>query len=166
MKTSDAENNTTGTETTDPKAFDFGNYDFQSAGANFTGTTQPKWKFSYDSISGLNIWPVDPVQGRPHHIEVTGMDFYKLAQGRVYVDPDGFVEILMWKDRGTAQSRNDCIDAVDAWLEHTVGKIADKVTLQSEGGYTFDQDGDTDKMMSTYFGYPVKVKADGTSQKV
>lgn len=173
MKLSDAikkelQPTTTSPEATDSKEFNWSDFNFDSAGANFTGTTQPKWKWSFDGQK-LNIWPVEQVHGQPHHIEITGMDFYKLAQGRVYVDPDGHTEILVWEDRGTIQMQDDAINAVDAWLLKKIGKIADEVSFQSEGGYyrTIDPEAgpDMDRLMSTYFGYPVKVKPDGSTVK-
>lgn len=161
-KKSDAKNQVTPTDTASENPFDFGNFNFDSAGVDFAGTTQPVWKWSYDGKE-LTIWPVDPVHGQPHHIEITGMDFWKLAQGRVYVDPDGTMEILVWADRASDEMQDDAVIAVDEWLLKNVGKIADEVSFQSEGGYyrTIDpQKGpDLEKLLTTYFGYPVKVNA-------
>lgn len=155
----------TPTETFNENPFDFGNYNFDTAGVEFAGTTQPKWKWSYNGTD-LTIWPVDPVHGQPHHIEITGMEFWKLAQGRVYVDPDGTVEITVWADRASDEMQDDAVLAVDEWLLKNVGKIADEVSFLTEGGYyrTIDPNKgpDLEKLLTTYFGYPVKVNTDGT----
>jgi len=151
--------------------FDWGNYDFGSAGTQWTSPKQPRWKWSYSPTDGLHMWTVDPVSGRPHHIEVTGMQFYKLAQGRVYEYSKGNFECLVWEDRGTPELQDEAVQAVDDWLLQEVGKIADKVTFQTEGGVyqTLDPDNpDEDAMMSAYFGYPVKTKKPqtGTEEKL
>ena len=121
---------------------------------------QPIFKWSYDGHN-LQIWPVDAVQGRPHHIEVTGLDFYKLAQGRVYRDGEGNLEILVWEDRGTPEMQDEAIESVEAYLKHKLGESASYYAFQSEGGiYQNQQPGkeDWDSMLTAYFGYPVKTK--------
>jgi hypothetical protein len=122
---------------------------------------QPWRKWSWDG-KDLLIWPVDEEYGQPHHIEMTGKEFYLLAQGRVYVDPNGHIEILVWEDRGTPEMQDDAVNAVDQYIYEHFGKIADDVEWQSEGGYyqTIDPavGPDEEKLMSTYFGYPVKPK--------
>lgn len=148
----------------DDDKFDWQNYDFSNAGQSAKKVQQPKWKWSFDGKK-LMMWPVDEKFGQPHHIEMTGMNFYKLAQGRVYVDDNGTMEILVWEDRGTPQMQDDAIDAVDDWLEQHTGKSADYYSYQSEGGVYQGLDPanpDYDKMMTAYFGYPVKVKQDGS----
>lgn len=142
------------------ESFDFSDYDFSNAGQQVKKVQQPKWKWSYDG-KNLLIWPVDEKYGQPHHIEMTGLNFYQLAQGRVYVDPDGTMEITVWEDRGTEEMQDDAIDAVDEWLEQNVGKPAEYYSFHSEGGVYPNLDPtnpDMDKMMTAYFGYPVKVK--------
>lgn len=148
----------------DKGAFDWKNYDFSGAGQSVKKVQQPKWKWSFDGTH-LQIWPVDEKFGQPHHIEITGLGFYKLAQGRVYVDPNGTMEILVWEDRGTPEMQEAAIDAVDEWLYQQTGQEADYISYQSEGGVypNLDPDNpDHDAMMSAYFGYPVKVKQDGS----
>lgn len=136
-----------------------GPIDWEGVGESWVGSTQPRWKWSYDPIKGLNMWGVDPKQGRPHHIEMTGWEFYKLAQGRVYIDGDGFVEILVWSDRGTYTEQDQAVEAVQIWLKEHLGRHADKVAFQSEGGVYQNLDPhniDYDAMMSAYMGQPVK----------
>lgn len=152
------------TETNDKDKFDWGAYNFNNAGQTWTGTTQPKWKWSFSPDTGLQIWDADPVTGRPHHIEMTGNKFYLLAQGRVYVDPDGHFEILVWEDRGTEEEQEQAVEAVDAWLLKNTGKYADSVSYQDEGGVYQQQDPnnpDMDAIMTAYMGFPVKTKKPG-----
>lgn len=144
----------------DNQKFDFSNYDFSNAGKIKKKVLQPLWKWSYDGKE-LMIWPVDEEYGQPHHIEMTGMQFYLLAQGRVYRDNQGDYEILVWEDRGTEEMQEDAVEAVDDWLWAHVGKEATYIDYQSEGGIyqTLDPENpDLNKMMTAYFGYPVKVK--------
>jgi hypothetical protein len=65
--------------------FDLGGLDFKNVQQpkNKPKVEQPVWKWSYDGTH-LLIWKVDPEYGQPHHIEVTGINFWKYAQGRVY----------------------------------------------------------------------------------
>lgn len=117
--------------------------------------SQPKWKWSWDPEGGLLIWRVDPKYGQPHHIEMTGPNFHQLAQGRVYVDTDGYTEITVWEDRATPEWQEAAVEDVDAWLKTNVGREADYVDYLSEGGYyqTIDETGpDKQKMIETYFG--------------
>jgi hypothetical protein len=120
-----------------------------------TQPSQPKWKWSWEPTQGLLIWSVDPKYGQPHHIEVTGPNFYGLAQGRVYVDLDGHTEILVWADRGSEEWQDMAVEDVDNWLEANTGAPADDVYFQSEGGfYQKIKPGQTparDKMIQTYF---------------
>lgn len=102
-------------------------YDFA-----WKGVTQPKWKWSHDGTN-LLIWRVDPVYGQPHHIEVTGPNFFRLAQGRVYVDKDGYTEIMVWADRGTTEHQEIAVDDVAQWLLDHTGRGHDVVTYEHEG---------------------------------
>lgn len=141
--------------------FEWNDYDFGSAGQQAKKVEQPILKWSYDGKS-LTIWPVDEVQGRPHHIEVTGLQFYNLAQGRVYEDKsNGELEILIWEDRGTTQMQDEAIEAVDNYLKKKLGRGATYYGFQSEGGVYQKQDPNNpnmDEIMTAYFGYPVKTK--------
>lgn len=143
-------------------------YDWSSAGAQPEQPAQPLYKWSYDGHQ-LTIWPVDAIQGRPHHIEVTGLDFYKLAQGRVYRDNEGNLEILVWEDRGTEQMQDEAIEAVDAYLKKKLGKGAEYYSFQSEGGvYRNQEPGNEnwDEMLTAYFGYPVKTNKPSLLDKI
>jgi hypothetical protein len=143
--------------------FDLGGLDFKNVQQpkNKPKVEQPVWKWSYDGTH-LLIWKVDPEYGQPHHIEVTGINFWKYAQGRVYETfDDKEWEILVWEDRGTEEMQDDAVDAVDRWLFEHTGKTAEYVDFQSEGGYyqTIGDEGpDQEKLLTTYFGYPVKPK--------
>ena len=121
---------------------------------------QPKWKWSWEPQGGLLIWEVDPKYGQPHHIEVTGPNFYNLAQGRVYVDPDGTMEILVWEDRGTEEWQDAAVDDVEDWLWRMTGRGPDGVYYQSEGGYYGTiQPGQTpnkNRMIEAYFNVDFK----------
>ena len=128
-------------------------------------STQPRWKWSYDG-SRLLVWPVDPEWGRPHHIEVTGGYFYKLAQGRIYVDdglgkdygsqfPD-YVEILVWEDRGTKEIQQQAIQLVEQWIQKEMGRPADLVSYQNEGiqWMNLERSPTTQEMKQHYYGIP------------
>lgn len=144
------------------KVFDPMDYDFSNAGTQVKQVEQPIYKWSFDGEQ-LTIWPVDTKQGRPHHIEVTGNEFYKLAQGRVYKDKDGNLEILVWEDRGTPEMQDDAINSVDYYLKKKLGKGAAYYSMQSEGGVYQKQDPNNpnmDEILTAYFGYPVKTKQD------
>jgi hypothetical protein len=117
-------------------------------------SAQPRWKWSWNPQEGLLIWSVDQKYGQPHHIEITGPDFYKQAQGRVYVDPDNFTEILVWADRGPDEWQDEAVNDVEDFLAKNLGKYADTINWQSEGGYyqtLEDADPDRDRMIATYF---------------
>jgi len=121
---------------------------------------QPLYKWSYDGHQ-LTIWPVNERSGRPHHIEITGLDFYKLAQGRVYRDDEGNLEILVWEDRGDEVMQDEAIEAVENYLKNKLGETASYYSFQSEGGIYQKQDPENpnwDDMLTAYFGYPVKTK--------
>lgn len=137
--------------------------------------SQPKWKWSWDPQGGLLIWEVDDKYGQPHHIEVTGPDFYKLAQGRVYeiYDYQPYAEnpkywqiagseweILVWEDRASLEWQEAAVEDVQAWLLKNTGKEAVEAYWQGEGGYYQTiQDGtepDLDKMIEAYFGVGMK----------
>jgi len=122
---------------------------------------QPLYKWSYDGKQ-LTIWPVNEKTGRPHHIEITGLDFYKLAQGRVYRDGDGNLEILVWEDRGTEEMQDEAIEAVENYLQHKLGETADYYSFQSEGGVYKNQadpeNPNWDEMLTAYMGYPIQTK--------
>lgn len=121
---------------------------------------QPIYKWSYDGQQ-LMIWPVNDTTGRPHHIEMTGLEFYKLAQGRVYQDSEGNLEILVWEDRGTPEMQDEAIEAVDNYLKHKLGKPAEYWSFQGEGGiYQNQQPGNEnwDDILTSYFQTPVKTK--------
>lgn len=121
---------------------------------------QPLYKWSYDGHE-LTIWPVNEDTGRPHHIEITGLEFYKLAQGRVYKDADGNLEILVWEDRGNEIMQDEAIEAVEAYLQKKLGRGADYYSFQSEGGVYQKQDPNNlnwDEMLTAYMGYPIKTK--------
>jgi hypothetical protein len=117
--------------------------------------SQPKWKWSWDPTDGLLIWSVDSKYGQPHHIEVTGPQFYQMAQGRIYVDWDGHTEILVWSDRASEEWQDMAVEDVDNWLIAHTGKPADEVYYQSEGGFYQSinpkQTPAQDKMIQTYF---------------
>ena len=117
--------------------------------------TQPTWKWSWDPEGGLVIWPVDEKYGQPHHIEVTGPNFYNLAQGRVYEDGEGGYEILVWEDRASDEWQEEAADEVNEWLLANTGQEASGTYWQSEGGYYQTIQGqkpDLDKMIETYYG--------------
>lgn len=122
--------------------------------------TQPLYKWSYDGHQ-LLIWPVNEYTGRPHHIEITGLEFYKLAQGRVYRDGDGNLEILVWEDRGTPEMQDEAIEAVENYLKKKLGEEAAYYSFQGEGDVYRKQDPDNpnwDEIMTSYFQHPVKTK--------
>lgn len=121
---------------------------------------QPLYKWSYDGQQ-LLIWPVNEYTGRPHHIEITGLQFYKLAQGRVYRDKDGNLEILVWEDRGTPEMQDEAIEAVENYLKNKLGEEAAYYSFQTEGDVYGHQDPENpnwDEIMSAYFQTPVKTK--------
>jgi hypothetical protein len=115
---------------------------------------QPIWKWSWDPTGGLLIWEVDPIYGQPHHIEVTGPNFYNLAQGRVYETDTGGYEILVWEDRASEEWQDQAVDDVNEWLLANANKEAEDAFWQGEGGY-YPTIGtgtpDTDKMIEAYF---------------
>lgn len=117
--------------------------------------TQPRWKWSWDPEGGLLLWSVEPKQGRPHHIEVTGPNFWQLAQGRIYVNPDGTVEILVWEDRGPEDWQDQAVEDVQSWLRGKLGLEGD-VYYQGEGGYyqtiNLTKGPDRQRMTEAYFG--------------
>ena len=133
-------------------------HDWANVGQQAKKPSQPLYKWSYDGHQ-LTIWPVDEYAGRPHHIEVTGLDFYKLAQGRVYDDAEGNLEILVWEDRGTPEMQDEAIEAVDSYLKNKLGKGAEYYSFQGEGGvYQNQQPGkeNWDDILTSYFQTPVK----------
>ena len=121
---------------------------------------QPIYKWSYDGHQ-LLIWPVNEYTGRPHHIEVTGLEFYRLAQGRVYRDKEGNLEILVWEDRGTPEMQDEAIEAVENYLKKKLGEEAAYYSFQTEGDVYQKQDPNNpnwDEIVSAYFQHPVKTK--------
>jgi len=106
--------------------------------------TQPRYKWSYGHTEHTNpgpnvpgtkllMWRVDPKHGRPHHIEVTGNNFYKYAQGRIYIDEKDYIEILVWSDRGDPDLQDQAVEAVEDWIKNNLNRESDIVTWQSEG---------------------------------
>lgn len=119
--------------------------------------TQPRWKWSHDG-KDLLIWPVDPRNGRPHHIEVTGSGFWKLNQGRVYVDKDGSIEILVWADRGWKEGQDVAVEDVEKWLNAKEMK-SDIVTYEHEPMNwmtlrDLGRDPTTDEILNYYYQVP------------
>jgi len=115
---------------------------------------QPKWKWSYDGRE-LKVWPVDPIYGQPHHIEITGPHFYRFAQGRIYENTNGTYDVTVWEDRGSNNMQDEAITAVDHWLFDHTGNIANDIHFLSEGGVYDEIDKenpDWDSIMQAYFG--------------
>jgi hypothetical protein len=103
-----------------------------------------RWKWSFDGDKGkLQIWPTDE-WGDPPHIQVTGPDYYKFAQGRIYVDGDGprdsiapneKVDVMIWQDRGSSDWQKRALATVNQWLKIHFNHQADHVSYRSEYGY-------------------------------
>lgn len=113
---------------------------------------QPKWKWSWEPTNGLFIWAVDPKYGQPHHIEMTGPNFWQLAQGRVYTNGE-YTEITVWEDRGPENWQDAAVEDVEQWLAEKDIEVDDVLWL-SEGGYYRNMGDKPSKkdMIATYFG--------------
>lgn len=105
---------------------------------------QPRWKWSYNgNTDKLLVWPTDK-WGDPHHIEVTGTNYYHYCQGRIYVYGEGpresigddeEVEIMLWKERGPEAWQAPAIEKVKEWVEENFHQQVDKVIKRSEYAY-------------------------------
>jgi hypothetical protein len=103
-----------------------------------------RWKWSYDGKTDkLRIWPTDTF-GDPSHFQTTGPEYYKYAQGRIYVygdgprdsiAPDENVEIMVWQDRGTKPWQEAAVEKVNQWLTEHFNHPADNVTGRQEFSY-------------------------------
>jgi hypothetical protein len=90
----------------------------------------PDYKWSWDG-QHLDVWPTKSF-GAEDHFERTGEDFRNLAQGRIYLDDDGFIEIHVWDDRGIPNLREQGIEEVDQWCLTNLGESSDIVTYEKE----------------------------------
>ena len=102
---------------------------------------QPRWKWSYNGNNdNLHVWPTDEY-GDPHHSEMTGQEYYKFCQGRIYVYGDGDretitpgedVEIFVWSNRGPKQWQPAAVAKVKEWLKTNFDADVSKVIYRDD----------------------------------
>lgn len=90
----------------------------------------PDYKWSWNG-EHLDVWPTKDWEAETH-FQRTGPGFYDLAQGRIYKDSRGKIEIHVWSDRGTEFLREQAVEEVEAWLVRNLGQESDIVTYESD----------------------------------
>jgi hypothetical protein len=92
----------------------------------------PEYKWSYNA-GVLDVWPTKTWNAEDH-FERTGPNFRRFAQGRFYMDDDGYTELFVWVNRGTEKLREEAIEAAEEWLLENYGWSSDIVTYENEFG--------------------------------
>lgn len=105
----------------------------------------PEYKWSYDN-GVLDVWPTKTWDA-PDHAERTGPAFRSFAQGRFYMDPDGYTELFVWVNRGTERERAAAVEAAEEWLLENYGWSSDIVTYESEGKWAEGPQVDPDSFL-------------------
>lgn len=90
----------------------------------------PHYKWSWNGYE-LDVWPTRDWNAEDH-FERTGILFREFAQGRIYIDPDGYLELFVWENRGTEKEREKAVEAVEEWMLHNLGRMSDIVTYEGE----------------------------------
>jgi tRNA nucleotidyltransferase (CCA-adding enzyme) len=90
----------------------------------------PDYKWSWNGYD-LDVWPTKSWSAEDH-FERTGPMFRELAQGRIYIDSDGYLELFVWGNRGTKKMRDKAVEAVEEWMVHNLGRHSDVVTYEGE----------------------------------
>ena len=99
----------------------------------------PDFKWSWDGEK-LDVWPTKSWQAQDH-MQRTGPDFWKFAQGRIYEDADGYLELFVWADRGDEKLRDQAVEKVEEWIQEHYGRESDIVTYE---GVPWDGKGTND----------------------
>jgi hypothetical protein len=90
----------------------------------------PEYKWSFNN-GVLDVWPTKSWNA-PDHFERTGPNFRRFAQGRFYMDDDGYTELFVWANRGNEKLREQAVEAAEEWLMENYGWASDIVTYENE----------------------------------
>lgn len=90
----------------------------------------PDYKWSWNGYE-LDVWPTKDFAAEDH-FERTGPMFREFAQGRIYIDPDGYLDLFVWENRGTEKEREKAVQAVEGWMLTNLGRQSDVVTYEGE----------------------------------